>query len=308
MTNIEYYTTAVSFGDLKNGMLYFDKLIPVVFSVDFAQELSKKDISIFDETLKKVGKEILPFDLLKDTNFADDLVELNMAGYNLFSKLLIQHFNLPSQIPEVTKEQFDNIEESFALNYFSFIEKYNLSDFPLVSSKNSSIASLLDDDESLNPAIITLSNLKLIDATKAPWEQIIEFRKDSAAKKKLRKFRLFAYENYTGKSKNFIEDDLLSKIEEYEKIAEKFGFDVFQATLGNVINSKLFSGIVTGSMLSTIFTSPPISLITATAGLVIELGHITLEFKRQKLEFQNLIKDNPASFITYFKEKMKINK
>jgi hypothetical protein len=305
MSNIDYYTTAVSIGDLKNGMLYFDKLIPVVFSVDFAKELANKDINVFGDVLQKVGKEFFPFEMMTDKNFADDLIELNLSGYNMFSKLLINHFNLPKKIPGVSSKQYDKLEDTFAINYFNFINKHNLGDFPLVSAKNNNIASLPDNDDTSKPAILTLANLKLIDASNASWEQIIELRKDPTAKIKLRKLRLFAYENYNGKSKNYIEDDIHSKIYEYENTAKKFGLEIFQATMNNVIGSKMFTGVVTGSILSTIFAAPPISIITASAGAIIELGQITLEFKKQKYEFQNLIKDNPTSFITYYKEKLK---
>jgi len=201
----------------------------------------------------------------------------------MMSKELIRHFNLEPKISGISDFKYKKIEKTFANDYFKFIYKYNLENYPLLSVSGSAIASLPEDNNIPLPAILTLSNLKIIDASDAPWEQIIEFRKDPTAKAKLRKLRLFAYENYEEKSKNYIEDDINSKIYDYEITAKKFGLDLLQATVNNVINSKLFTGVVGGSLLATFFTEPPISLLTASAGIVIELGQLTLEYKRQNM-------------------------
>lgn len=304
MTKTDYHTTAISIGDLKNGMLYFDQIIPIAIPLDFAKDFVE-DSDRFGALLRYVGDEILPKDLLRNSEFADSLINVNMSVYNLMSKKLIEQHRLPPQIPDVSLEEYEKIEETFVTDYFDFIYKYKFDELPLLSIGKTGLAALPEDGTTDLPAILTLSNLKIIDVSNAPWEQIVEFRKDPTAKAKLRKLRLFAYENYTGKSKEFIEDDINGKIYDYENVAKKFGLEIVQAAVNNVVNSKLFTGVVTTSILTSLFGAPINAIITATAGSIIEIGQFTLEFKKRKYELQDLIKDNPASFITYFKEKIK---
>jgi len=57
-----------------------------------------------------------------------------------------------------------------------------------------------------------ISGISLIDAEHADWEQIISLREDSDSKEALRRFRLFTFDNYRGKSKSYIEDDIAKRI------------------------------------------------------------------------------------------------
>jgi len=305
MDNIEYHTTALSFGDLKNSMLYFDNLIPIGLAIDLSKELGKKKDDKFGHTLNIV-KEIIPKELINNSEFADSFVELTMSGYDLLSKMAMDKFDLiiPEEQLVTFNTPYKKIAKKYGQDCFNFIDKFNLYNYPFASGGVVNFTSFLENKNVVEPAILTLSNLKMIDASNVPWEQIIEFRKDPNAKAKLRKLRLFAYANYTGKSKNYIEDDIKSKIYDYENTAKKFGFDMLQATINNVLNSKLFNSVLTGSILTTLLAKEPMGLITASVGTVIELGHLTLEFKRQHYELQNLIKDNPASFIKFYLEKL----
>ncbi len=78
--NIEYYTTAVTLGDLKNSMLYFDHIIPVALPIDFLKEITNRDINSLSEILKKVGNEIFPKDLIENKDFADSLATLTLSA------------------------------------------------------------------------------------------------------------------------------------------------------------------------------------------------------------------------------------
>ncbi len=304
MSKTDYYTTAVSLGDLKNGMLYFDNLIPVLLTADLVQH-SRGDMStLFTDMNSKLLREILPKELTANKEFTVELGELNWSAHNLLLKMLQKQFKLPDQLEGYTKSQYDQIEKNFANEYLSFIDKFNLQSQPLISYGNSTFASLPDDNNLEQPGILTLSKLNLIDPSNASWEQLVEFKKDPDAKAKLRKLRLFAYENYEGKSKNYIEDDISTKIYDYEKTAKKFGFDMLQATINNVVNSKLFTGMATGSLIATVFAQPSMSIFAVSTGIAIEIGQFGLEFKKQKYELQSLLRDNPASFIIYSKENL----
>lgn len=301
MTNKNYNTTAISIGELKNGMLYFDNIIPVCIWIEFIKEMGKET---WGSTFQKVYEDIMPKEYVGNQKFGQAIFNLNETGYKSISKILVENFKLDKNILKVSNEQYEQLENIYAQEYFSFINEFDLGHLPLIAVNNTKSALLLDDetDSYANP-LLTISNLKLIDATNSNWEQLLEFRKDKDAKIKLRKLRLFAYENYSGKSKNFIEDDIQSKIYDYELTAKKFGLNLIQAALSNVMNSKLFAGLTTGSILTTVFADFPAGILTTSAGIVANLGHLTLEYNKQKIELQNLVKENPASFITYYKDK-----
>ena len=46
------------------------------------------------------------------------------------------------------------------------------------------------------PTSLSLTNMKLVDTKKSKWDQILAFREDKKAMKKLRNLRLFLHENY----------------------------------------------------------------------------------------------------------------
>jgi hypothetical protein len=78
---------------------------------------------------------------------------------------------------------------------------------------------------------LVISSLKLIDVNKCEWDQLFEFRKDPGAMDKLRRLRLFAYENFTGKSRDFIEDKLLVSLRDYEIAVKEWGFTTSSAAI-----------------------------------------------------------------------------
>lgn len=64
---------------------------------------------------------------------------------------------------------------------------------------------------------VSLIGLSLIDTDEASWDQIIEFRKDKKSQMALRRLRIFFDKEYAGKSRHFIENDILMRLEAYNK-------------------------------------------------------------------------------------------
>ena len=102
--------------------------------------------------------------------------------------------------------------------------------------------------------------------------QILEFRSDTESMAKLRRLRLFASSNYEGKSRTFVEDDLLLRIADYEHEANKWGFEVREAALTNLFHSKTLLGAAGGSLAAVLAGSPAAALTAATAGVLFEWG------------------------------------
>jgi hypothetical protein len=151
---------------------------------------------------------------------------------------------------------------------------------------------------------VTLSSAHLVDVESTPWEHILEFRSDPEAKRKLRRFRLFAYENYAGRSKAYVEDDILAKLDDYAETAKGWGFKTNVAALTSLFNSDLVKAGLAGSFAAALFNQPliGISSLVGTAGVA--LGTVAVEIGKQSFAMREAMEENPVSYIAYAKEKL----
>jgi hypothetical protein len=164
----------------------------------------------------------------------------------------------------------------------------------------------MPDDESAEPLpLITLSRLRVVDASKLPWEQIDEIRKDPVARDRLRRLRLFAFENYDHKTRDFVEDDLLSRIADYEASAKACGLETVQGRLSLVLNSKLAAGVLAGGFVSALFGQPVAGLVAGTAAAVLEVAGFMIELQKRRIAIESLARANPVSYVSYARECVK---
>lgn len=164
----------------------------------------------------------------------------------------------------------------------------------------SSLLSLFDDfevfgrsdyfeSEDFEPhPFVEFSNIPIIDDTKISWSHVIEIREDKSAIAKLRRLRAFFTKNYKGLTRQEIEDDLLTRIDDYEKTAGSLGLETTNSIFSIGGSEKIAAALVTGS-LATILGAP-ISIASAIgasatlSGLLIQVvTHRKLfELKQQK--------------------------
>jgi hypothetical protein len=135
----------------------------------------------------------------------------------------------------------------------------------------------------------------------------MEFRRDKDAMKKLRRFRLFANANYVRKSKAYVEDDLLQRVDDYETIVKQWGFETVEGTLNMLVSSKWLTGTA-GALISTFFGAPPAVVLAAAAGAApkaaIELSRVAIYLSKQRFMLRNTLKENPVSYLSYAKKKL----
>lgn len=72
---------------------------------------------------------------------------------------------------------------------------------------------------------LTPANIPLIDTSKASWEQIFELRKNTRALGKLRKLKIFLQDDYQGKEKDYIENDLAMRLDKYSDVCRDHGLE-----------------------------------------------------------------------------------
>jgi hypothetical protein len=294
----DYHTTAVAFGDLKNVALYFDYVIPVFFAVEFIGEESEWKF------LCERQHDLLPPDLMNCRGFPRRLTAVNQATLNVLRKFGVNRFGLQPKIVGLSDDQYAAIEDTAISEYFSFIDEYDLKDYPIASASGPGSAWMEDEGNSLPTPVVTLADLKVVDASRVPWQQLVEFRRDREARDRLRRLRLFAHENYSGRSRSYMEDDILMRVSEYDETVQQWGLETVNGALSVVLNSKLAASVIAGTFLSTLFGQPATALLAGAAGAIVEVGHIAVEVSRQRFALRKLIRDSPVSFVSYSRRKL----
>lgn len=194
------------------------------------------------------------------------------------------------------------LQKLYAFTAGQFFSKYGFSVVPVFNSY-SDIESFLSEEKA-GALEIVISNIELIDTSKAEWKQILEFRNDKEAKRKLCKFRLFLYENYVGKSKDYIEDHLQQKIEDYEKASKEHGFKLKDGMLLSLLESKSFLGSTSLGVFG-ILTGEFTITAVALAPSAIELGKIGIKIRKAKRAIQSFKDNHELAYIFEARKRIK---
>lgn len=298
--------TVFTFGGSKEASLYFDDVVPLLLIIDAIWDYGSDDFfSSFNPSdmpkllgHRKLYDRIMPAQLQKGGADFDLFIDINM-------KIL-------TRINEYWQSESEDGKDMNLLEVCSVCMPYSKEQIVMLSNRlrieepvfaaDSFLSQDTDtEDEDVG---ITLLNLNLIDASSAPLKQIVEFREDADSVKRLRRLRLFAYDNYAGKPKSYIEDDLLLRIDDYEREAKKWGFETKEAALTTLLNSKVLLGAAGGSILAAIAGSPIASLSTLVLGTAIEIGRLQLTVSKKKFYARDSLGTNPVSYITMANEKL----
>jgi hypothetical protein len=146
---------------------------------------------------------------------------------------------------------------------------------------------------------IMLSQLSIVDTSKTEWEHIIKFREDKYSVNKLRRLKLFFHDNYSGKEKNFIQDDLLQRLDDYKTVVKDWGFETITSSI-TLINTSLTS---VGSSLVLALTGQPLE-VAASTGICVGIGNMALHIAKEKYNLMKLGRDHPLAYIIEAKKKL----
>jgi hypothetical protein len=118
---------------------------------------------------------------------------------------------------------------------------------------------------------------------------------------------LFAYDNYLGKPKAYVEDDILQRVDDYETTVKEWGFQTREGAVNILASSKWLTGTA-GALISTLFGAPPaIVLAGAAAGApkaAIELSRLGIYLSKQYFMLRKMFKENPVSYLSYAKKEL----
>jgi hypothetical protein len=291
--------TAVCFNDLKQAALYFDRVIPVALVsmrgtggyglvIEFPEPISQDTLLnlVFDRPLslnvdrwEAFGHFMEKWQLLQD-----DIAPYRIAHHSIrdepsyinLQNAYLQNAHLPDRIS--LREHFKKYANSLGITDASV----------LLPSKSADAGELNEDP------IIRLSGMKLINTETASWDQIIELRKDKAARGDLQRLRTFFSTNYDGKPRPYIEDDLQNRLDDYERISKKHGFETLTSSIGVLLDSTNLTSAAAAFTAATLYGGPIAGLTSATA---LEIGKISLEIAKQKRSMKDWKESHDLAYV-----------
>ncbi|NTU60721.1 MAG: hypothetical protein HGA95_00070 [Caldiserica bacterium] len=302
---INHSRTAISLRYFRQTALFFDYVIPLNIAFETMLDLNqgKAPSKIEDSLSISFLSGILPPFLKGNQEFIRVHVETNQLMSNLTIHM-IQNMIIEKSLDTI---EFDakchELASKATNNIYQIISNYGLEKVPI----DPTLSTMFGKQSNNCDVIISVASLKLIDISKTSWKQIIEFRKDKEAVSKLRRFRLFAFDTYKDKSKAYMEDHILTCLEDYNDTVKQWGFETLEGTIDSVINSKLMAGFLSGALIASIIGQPTSAAILALTGAAIEIGSLSLKFAKRKIAFGELAKTHPVSYIEYAREKLSNN-
>jgi hypothetical protein len=277
----DYSSAVISLVNYKSSALYFDYVIPATVGIQpDSAPLLERDLL----------RELLPPTLHDKRHFLDVLADLVFDLVYLQGRVkeALEKVNRPSW-----KEDFSDVR-LYRQALADLAEEFHLTTAPIDASEEVvTNRSLLHSDIALS-----VTALPLIDVETASWELIREFRKDEDAKRRLRRLRLFVYKNYGGKSETYIEDDLATRLADYEGTAKKWGFTVRSAAYTALLDPQVVGLGVVGSAVSAYCHQPLESIAAAAVPALVAVGKLGIEIKKQSFVLREALRQNPVSYIT----------
>ena len=293
----------VTLDNSKLAVLLFEEVLPLNLMLETMSSGDVFDVS----AVKQLLTNIIPA-RLNNPSAIKDVFQVNLfIAANMYHVLSGNDASISSDSKNDLTKFFASIsEELIEMGYPSTLLRERWIDLinrlfdqhpgfesaPILSTKS---ASKLDSQEP--SPLFAISNIKIIDTSKVSWRKIFEFRKDDESASKLRRFRLFVAENYKGKSKSFIEDDLHNRIEAYEDTIKKWNFETYNGAAHSILTSKLLAGAGTASMISTLVGAPLPAILSAVGGISVELGKLTLSLSKRKHDLRHQLKQNPIAYL-----------
>ncbi|HLY97646.1 MAG TPA: hypothetical protein VKT33_01130 [Candidatus Angelobacter sp.] len=295
MHDASYSKTAVSIFALRDALLYFDNVIPMTgpLEVGLALNLEKRHDPYNQQELEEICRGLL-FEVLPERLTTPEFIG-RLSDFYGFSAAFVS-----DQIKEHLFGMEIRVDSDAFSSYRSLLEDYGLREYPLcIPPEFADQAEMQSDDLSL-----TITSLRLINTSQTTLQQLVEFRKDVEAKIKLRRFRLFAYENYLNKSRAFIEDDINRRLVDYDETVKKWGFETKAATFTTLIDSKMVAGGIAGSFITAYLHEPHLAVASTLLAAGITIGKISVELGKKRFALKELASSNPVSYVQYAQNKL----
>jgi len=295
------YNNVICFGNIKQAALYFDRIVPVAF-----RSLRQREQGIYFDV-----PEPVPLQTFGEIVFGQnatpilpgvDALSTYLGAWDKFIKKIGP--SRTSKYSFSTEDDYMDVERLYLNNIMLWDGTSIRHEFRnLAQSCGIEFASVLlsphhqqDRNNIAFPEYlaISLSGIPLVDTSQAEWDQIIDLRRDSESQNRLRNLRLFLYTNYQGKSVDYIQDDLGRRLHAYELARKKFGFEIVTSCFSTLLESKNVYSAIAGGFVAGLVGGLSAA---ATAGTIIEVGKVALEFAKRRYQFKEMTQNHELAFV-----------
>jgi hypothetical protein len=149
-----------------------------------------------------------------------------------------------------------------------------------------------------SPAVeLHLIGMKVVDTSRATWEQVLEFRTDRKSQSMLRDMRMLFDSDLRDKSPAYIADYIDSKLEKYEAACSKHGFETVTESLQLLLDSKSVLGMAVLAAASVFTGHLDIAMGSMAGGVAIETSKLALNIISRRRDFVWWSREADLSYI-----------
>jgi hypothetical protein len=298
---------------LKDAALYFDRFVPyfplerpdtsdVRWLESFLQRRMGKTKAEFRPQLQRFVLQHYRVDVPSDLLFS----MLPNGCESIYRLLLEAQFYhavnvvLARSIDEMPEHERTTTVRGLQLTsdlVSNFVSDLKLTEVPLLTISSEAVTPQNTEQTPNDNPVLTIANLKLVDASATTWEQIGEIRSNKDAVRKLRRLRAFVQRSYEGKSRAFIEDDLLSRVADYEEEATKQGLQLVDAGYSVVSESPALLAVMAAAL--TLSSSAVSAALLAGTAAVAQLGKVVLRITKASAERRSSLVCHDAAYIVH---------
>jgi len=151
--------------------------------------------------------------------------------------------------------------------------------------------------------IAAIDGAQVVDESRLAWEQVIEFRKDTEARLKLRRMRLWLDSNFADKPIAFVSDSIATKLEDYEWALKKHGMSTVVGTFSELVDTKL---LTSAAVATAGLAAGGAGLWAALGGVGIIAGKAVASVTKKMIDLGD-IRRGPNSEIAFVHELRKLS-
>lgn len=290
---------AICLGDLKQAALYFDRVLPIAF---VRMQGTGTGVLVY-------APDELPAEVFASLVYGKGAPGHKVLGYlqDHWQPFIMKVVKRLGPTPQPVHFPYDEVRRLYLQNHCTQ-ELGSIRDEFAAFAKGLSFeyaAAVLPavDEENLAfeqaYAVVSLSGLPMVNVSRAPWEQIMQLREDEQSASKLRRLRLLVHENYIGKPRSYVEDDIAQRVEDFERARKALGFEVVVSTISVVLDSKALQASAAAGLVGALFGGPVAALGAAAA---VEIGKVSIELAKRRQAIRDLEQGHAIGFIATAKD------
>jgi hypothetical protein len=291
----------ISFGNLKQAALFFDKVLPVKFIEGMGWDWIKP--------------EKVPYEVIQHLVFGGLKNEKKFSLYTRWSTAWEEYIlkslggdNL-GKVFESSEQYYQAMQQLYLYNgrlkngqpirlhFADFASRLGIDHASVLIEENKENI-FINDDPYLS---LCMLDIPIVNVEKASWDQILELRRDEESRNRLRRLRLFFFENYKNRDKDYLEDDLQQRLYEFELTRKKHGFSLITGSLEVLLDARNLQAALSSGLFATLLGGPITGLSTAA---LIEVGKIALKISKTRKGLKDLEQGHELAFIINAKKRI----